>query len=84
MLVNRTRVNRSGTAIRTFLASVAVHVRLQRAWAGEALVADLALVLLLRTRRDLGAELTHHGLRSGGDVGPDQRIRSRQGSVEVD
>lgn len=32
------------------LASVAVHVRLQGAWAREALVADFALVLLLRAR----------------------------------
>ena len=30
-----------------FLARVAVHVCLKRAWASEALVADLALVLLL-------------------------------------
>ena len=31
-----------------FLASVAVHMRLERAGASEALVADLALVFLLR------------------------------------
>ena len=31
-----------------FLASMAVHVRLQGAWPSESLVADLALVLLLR------------------------------------
>ncbi len=31
----------------TLLASVAVHVRLQRAWSCKALVADLAFVLLL-------------------------------------
>jgi hypothetical protein len=30
------------------LASVAIHVRLQRTWSGKALVTDLALVLLLR------------------------------------
>lgn len=48
---------------RTLFASVAVHVRLQRTGPGEALVADLALVLLLRRARHLGAELAHHGLR---------------------
>lgn len=63
----------------TLLASMAVHVRLQRAGAGEALIADLALVLLLRARGDLGAELAHHGLGRGGDAateearGPGQR-----------
>jgi len=31
------------------LARVAVHVGLQRAWARESLIADFALVLLLRT-----------------------------------
>jgi len=35
------------------LASVAVHVCLQRTWSCEALVADLALVLLLRAGGDL-------------------------------
>jgi len=30
------------------LAGMAVHVRLQGAWSGEALVADLAFVFLLR------------------------------------
>jgi len=34
--------------------------RLERTGAGESLVADLALVLLLAARRDLGAELAHH------------------------
>lgn len=47
------------------LAGMAVHVRLQRAWSRESLVADLALVLLLSAGRDLGAELAHHGLRRG-------------------
>jgi len=37
----------------TLFTSVAVHVRLERAWAGESLVADLALVLLLRAGRNL-------------------------------
>ena len=49
----------------TLLASVAVHMCLERAWSREALVANLALVLLLAARRDLGAELTHHGRRRG-------------------
>lgn len=40
-------------AILTFLASVAVHVCLKRTGAGESLVTDLALVLLLAARRDL-------------------------------
>ncbi len=44
------------------LASVTVHMSLERAGASEALVADLALVLLLCGRRDLGVELAHHGL----------------------
>lgn len=46
--------------VHTFLASVAVHVSLKRARTSEALVADFALVLLLRARRNLGAELAHH------------------------
>lgn len=37
----------------TLLASMAVHVRLERTWPGKSLVADLALVLLLRARRHL-------------------------------
>jgi len=37
-------------------ACMAVHVCLERRWAGKPLVADLALVLLLRAGRDLGAE----------------------------
>jgi hypothetical protein len=44
----------------TLFSSVAVHVCLQRTGASKSLVADLALVLLLRTRRDFGAELAHH------------------------
>ena len=36
------------------LAGVAVHVRLEGAWSGEALVAHLALVLLLRVGGHLG------------------------------
>jgi len=44
-------------------AGVAVHVCLERARSCEALVADLALVLLLRAGGDLGAELSHHRLR---------------------
>jgi hypothetical protein len=44
----------------TLLASVAVHVCLKRTGAGESLVTDLALVLLLAARRNLRAELTHH------------------------
>lgn len=46
----------------TLFASVAIHVSLQRAWSCETLVTNLALVLLLCARRDLGAELAHHGL----------------------
>lgn len=46
----------------TLLSCVAVHVSLQRAGPCEALVADLALVLLLGAAGDLGAELSHHGL----------------------
>ena len=53
----------------TFFARVAVHVSLQRAWPCEALVADLAFVLLLGARRHLGTERTHHGLRRGRVVG---------------
>lgn len=44
----------------TLFAGVTVHVGLERAWAREALVANLALVLLLRAGRDFGAELPHH------------------------
>jgi hypothetical protein len=67
--------------IHTLLACVAVHVSLQRAGSRESLVADLALVLLLGARRDLGAELAHHGLGSGRNLrshealGPGQRPR---------
>lgn len=45
------------------LASVAVHVCLERAGAGEALVANAALVLLLGGALLLRAELAHHRLR---------------------
>lgn len=48
----------------TLLAGVAVHMGLKRRRTREALVADLALVLLLRVGRHLGAELAHHGLRA--------------------
>lgn len=44
----------------TFLASMAVHVRLQRARSGETFVANLALVFLLSAGRKLRVELTHH------------------------
>jgi hypothetical protein len=44
----------------TLFTSVAVHMRLQRRWAREPLVADLALVLLLCVGGHLGAELAHH------------------------
>ena len=47
----------------TFLASMAVHVRLQRTRSSKPLVANLTLVLLLRAARQLGIELTHHRLR---------------------
>ena len=46
----------------TFLASMAVHVCLQRTGSSKPLVAHFALVLLLRAARQLGIELTHHGL----------------------
>ncbi len=46
------------------LASVTVHMSLKRAEASKALVADLALMLLLSGRRDLGVELAHHRLAS--------------------
>lgn len=42
------------------LASVTVHMGLQGTRASKPLVADLALVLLLGARRDLGTELSHH------------------------
>ena len=44
----------------TLLTGVAVHVCLKRTGAGEALVTDLALVLLLAARGHLRTELTHH------------------------
>lgn len=62
----------------TFLAGVAVHVGLQRAGSGEALVAHLALVLLLGARRDLGAELAHHRLGSRGHLSSHQSCGARQ------
>jgi len=45
-----------------FLASMAVHVSLERAWSRESLVANFALVLLLGAGRDFGTELAHHRL----------------------
>ena len=70
---------KDGESGHTFFASVAVHVSLQRAGTGEALIADLALVLLLRARRDFGAELAHHGLRRRGHRSSQKRARARQG-----
>jgi len=67
-------------ASKGLLASVAVHVRLKGRRASEALVADLALVLLLRARRHLGAELTHHGLGSWGDLRCYEAVWPREGS----
>ena len=43
-----------------FLSRMAVHVCLKRARAREALVADLALVLLLCARGDFRIKLPHH------------------------
>jgi len=40
-------------ACERLFASVAIHMRLQRARSSEALVTDFALVLLLRSRRNL-------------------------------
>lgn len=62
----------------TLLASVAIHVRLQRAGSRKALVADLTLVLLLRARGDLRAELAHHGLRRGRESATVQAVGSGQ------
>lgn len=45
-----------------FFSSMAIHVCLKRARSSEALIADLALVLLLGTGRYFGIELAHHGL----------------------
>lgn len=53
-------------ASKRLLAGVAVHMSLEGAGSSESLVADLALVLLLSVGRELGRELTHHGLRSWG------------------
>lgn len=64
-------------ASKGLLASVAVHVRLERAWAGKALVAHLALVLLLRARGNFGAELSHHGMRSRRNSSIDEVTRTR-------
>jgi len=61
-------------ACKWLLASMAVHVCLERTGARESLVTDLALVLLLRARRDLGAELAHHGLGRGRHGGSEERI----------
>lgn len=61
-----------------FLASVAIHVRLQGAGPGEAFVANLALVLLLRGRRYLGAKLAHHRLGRGRDLTAHQTMGPRQ------
>ena len=41
-------------ACERLLASMAIHVGLERTWAGESLVADLAFVLLLRVGREFG------------------------------
>lgn len=62
------------------LACVAVHVCLQRAGTGEALIANLALVFLLCAGRDLGVELAHHGLRGWEAVVEDETARSWKGA----
>jgi hypothetical protein len=53
------------SASKRLLTSVAVHVHLKGAWSSEALVTDLALMLLLGIGRHLGTELRHHRLRCG-------------------
>lgn len=55
-------------------------MRLERTRASEALVANFALVLLLRARRNLGAELAHHGLGRRRNLGTHQALGSWQGS----
>jgi len=65
-------------ASKWLLASMAVHVCLERARASEALVANLALVLLLRAQRHLGAELAHHRLRRRRHGSTEKRVRARQ------
>jgi hypothetical protein len=62
----------------TFLASVAIHVGLQRAGSSEPFVANFALVLLLRARRYLGAELAHHRLRRRWYLAANQTMGPRQ------
>lgn len=57
---------------------MAVHVRLQGAGPREPLVADLALVLLLGARGNLGAELAHQGLWRRGDLARHEVLRSRK------
>jgi hypothetical protein len=63
---------------------MAVHMRLQGAWAREALVADLALVLLLGARRDFGAKLAHHGLRCRWHAVADKRRWAGKRPIEID
>lgn len=57
-----------------------VHVCLQRRGTSKPLVANLALVLLLRVRRNLGAELGHHRLRRRRSTSRQKVWRTRKGS----
>jgi len=55
------------------LASVAVHVGLQRTWSCETLVANFALMLLLGVGGHFGGKLTHHRLgRRRSEIGADK------------
>lgn len=65
---------------RTLLASVTVHVGLQRRRTREPLVADLALVLLLGVGGHLGAKLAHHGLGARRRATRQERGRTREGT----
>lgn len=60
-----------------FLASVAVCMRLQGTRPGETLVANLALVLLLRARGDFRAERRHH-LVGDGNSAIEVSVRTRR------
>ena len=65
---------------RTLLASVTVHVGLERRRTRKALVAHLALVFLLGVGGHLGAELAHHGLGPRGGTTSQQGGRTREGT----
>ena len=58
---------------------MAVHMRLQRWWTGEALIAHFTFMFLLGVGRHFGTKLAHHRLRSWRRTTRHKPRRTRQG-----